>query len=142
MTDLSPSDRKVLAALTRHARAPVTQLAQELGLSRATVQASMERLVTERVIQRFTVEIDPAAGAEAIRAVTTIKVEGNLTSAVVRQLNRIPEVISLHSTNGAWDLVAQIEAVSLSDFDRVLRVCREIPGILSSETSILLSSAV
>ncbi|MEM6409377.1 MAG: Lrp/AsnC family transcriptional regulator [Pseudomonadota bacterium] len=141
MIDLTPSDRKVLAALTRDARAPVTKLAQELGLSRATIQASIDRLVTERVIQRFTVEIDPSAGAEAIRAVTTIKVEGNLTSAVVRTLNRMPEVVLLHSTNGAWDLVAQIEATSLADFDRVLRICREIPGILSSETSILLSPA-
>lgn len=141
MTDLTPSDRKVLAALIRDARAPVTKLAQELGLSRATVQASIDRLVKEQVIQRFTVEIDPSAGAEAIRAVTTIKVEGNLTSAVVRTLNRTPEVVLLHSTNGAWDLVAQIEATSLADFDRVLRICREIPGILSSETSILLSPA-
>ncbi|MGO4816668.1 Lrp/AsnC ligand binding domain-containing protein, partial [Cupriavidus sp. 2MCAB6] len=52
----------------------------------------------------------------------------------------LPELHSLHTTNGTWDLIAEIRASSLSDFDRVLREVRTIDGILNSETSILLSS--
>jgi DNA-binding Lrp family transcriptional regulator len=47
---------------------------------------------------------------------------------------------SLHTTNGGWDLIAEVRADSLSDFDRVLREVRTIDGVLNSETSILLSS--
>ena len=47
---------------------------------------------------------------------------------------------SLHSTNGTWDLVAQIETVNLPEFDRVLREIREIKGVLNSETSLLLNA--
>jgi len=47
---------------------------------------------------------------------------------------------SLHTTNGTWDLIAEIRAGSLTDLDRVLREVRTIDGVLNSETSILLSS--
>lgn len=141
MIDLTPTDRKLLAALTRDARASVTTLASQIGVSRATVQTSLERLVSSGTIQRFTVDVDPSAGGDLVRAVMTIEVQGNLTSAVVRALNKMPEVVSLHSTNGAWDLVAQIETASLADFDGLLRRTREISGILNSETSLLLTTA-
>jgi DNA-binding Lrp family transcriptional regulator len=69
-----------------------------------------------------------------------IEVTGKSTSAVIRQLHGLPELHSLHTTNGTWDLVAEIRADSLTDFDRVLREVRTIDGVLNSETSILLSS--
>ena len=93
------------------------------------------------VIQRFTIEVDVSAGVDLIKAVMTIEVQGNLTSSVVKALKKMPEIVSLHSTNGAWDLVAQIETTSLPEFDGLLRRTREITGILNSETSILLNTA-
>jgi hypothetical protein len=45
----------------------------------------------------------------------------------------------VHTTNGAWDLVAEIQASSLAEFDIALREVRLIDGIANSETSILLS---
>ena len=58
----------------------------------------------------------------------------------MERLRGMPELHSLHTTNGSWDLIAEIRASSLHDFDRVLREVRQIDGILNSETSILLSS--
>ncbi|MGO8658564.1 Lrp/AsnC ligand binding domain-containing protein, partial [Rhizobium ruizarguesonis] len=49
-------------------------------------------------------------------------------------------ISALHTTNGNWDLVADIRAASLADFDRVLREVRMIDGVANSETSLLLSS--
>ena len=141
MSDLTITDRKLLALLRQNARASVTTIAQELGVSRATVQTSLERLLNSNVIQRFTIDVDASAGLDLIKAVMTIEVQGNLTSSVVKALKRMPEIVSLHSTNGAWDLVAQIETSSLPEFDGLLRRTREITGILNSETSILLNTA-
>ena len=58
----------------------------------------------------------------------------------VPELRGLPELHSLHATNGTWDLIAEIRTDSLADFDRVLREARTIDGVLNSETSILLSS--
>lgn len=141
MTELSATDRRLLLALIKDARAPVTTLALDLGVSRATIQTSLNKLTRSGVIQRFTVEIDSGVGVDLVRAVSLVEVQGALTSTVVKSLRKLPGVASLHSTNGAWDLVVHFETPSLTEFDRLLRAMREIPGILNSETSILLAPA-
>lgn len=49
-------------------------------------------------------------------------------------------VSALHTTNGRWDIVAELRADSLEAFDRVLARIRLVEGISSTETSLLLSS--
>ena len=141
MTDLDATDRRLIAALQQNARASVTELAGALALSRATVKTRLDRLVDSGVIRRFTVELDPAADVEAVRAVMLIELQGALGRSVTRRLRAIPQIAALHSTNGAWDLVAQIETGSLAEFDQVLRQVREIQGVVNSETCLLLDTA-
>ena len=57
-----------------------------------------------------------------------------------RRLHGFPEVRALHSTNGRWDIVAELGTDTLEAFDRTLATIRLIDGIASTETSILLSS--
>ena len=47
----------------------------------------------------------------------------------------------LYSTNGAWDLVAELDCADLRDFDRALREIRAVPGVTNSESCLLLDSA-
>jgi len=141
MLDISTTERRLLSALKQNGRASVTTLAGSLGVSRATVQAKLERLTRSGVITRFTIETDSSAEIDFIRAVMLIEVEGPRTKSVTATLKRLTEITSLHTTNGAWDLVANIETESLSQFDRVLREVREIAGVLNSETCLLLNRA-
>ena len=141
MDTLSVIDRRLLAQLKLDARASITTLAGRLDVSRATVQSHMERLVATGVIRKFTVELDPMKTLDTIRAVMLVELQGNLARNVARIMRNMPEVITLHTTNGAWDLVAQIETTSLPEFDRVLRKVREISGVLNSETCLLLDTA-
>jgi len=139
--DLNQTDRRLLAALKRDGRASITTLSGQLNVSRATVQTRMERLIANGVIQRFTIELDASGGGEVIRAIMMIELQGNLAGTIIASLRQKPEIIGLHTTNGTWDLVAQIEVGTLPDFDRVLREVREISGVLNSETCLLLDTA-
>jgi DNA-binding Lrp family transcriptional regulator len=113
--------------------------AASLGVSLAAVKARLDRLAGDGVIQGFTVVLsDP--GAEGMRAITLIEVEGRSAEAVIRRLRGFPEVRSLYSTNGRWDVVAELEVASLPAFDATLRHIREVDGITATETSILLAS--
>ncbi|WP_367159120.1 Lrp/AsnC ligand binding domain-containing protein [Mesorhizobium sp.] len=58
----------------------------------------------------------------------------------MKALNGIPEVVSLYTTNGVWDYIAELRAESLADLDRALREIRSIDGVASTETSILLGA--
>jgi DNA-binding Lrp family transcriptional regulator len=75
-----------------------------------------------------------------IRAQMTIAVEGNSADAVLRTLRGDPAVETLHTTNGRWDIIAELRANSLEDFDKVLRRIRLVAGIANSETNLLLST--
>lgn len=133
-------DHLLIAALREDGRAPVSKLATILGVSRATVQTRLDRLIESGAVLGFTVRSRQDYDDKAIRAIMMIEVTGRSTTAVIKQMRGLPELHSLHTTNGTWDLIAEIRASSLSDFDRVLREVRTIDGILNSETSILLSS--
>lgn len=133
-------DRRLISALREDGRAPISKLAAILGISRATVQSRLDRLIESGAVLGFTVRFRQDHDDKAIRAIMMVEVTGRSTTAVIRQLRGLPELHSLHTTNGGWDLVAEVRADSLSDFDRVLREVRTIDGVLNSETSILLSS--
>lgn len=133
-------DRDLLSLLRNDGRAPLSKLSDILGVSRGTVQNRLDRLMESGALLGFTVRVREDYELDGIRAVMMIEVVGKSTSQVIRKLRGMPELHRLHTTNGSWDLVAEIQAPSLTDFDRVLREVRLIEGVLNSETSILLST--
>ena len=140
MNNLDDTDRELLALLRSDARMPVATLATKLKVARGTVQNRMKRLERDGVIVGYTVRVKPQAEAHRIRALMTIVVEGNRGAEVLKALRGHPNVTGLHSTNGRWDLVAELRADSLEAFDRALGNIRLIDGIASTETSLLLST--
>ena len=137
---LDTIDRRIIAALRRDARVSVTTLAAELKLARATVKSRLDRLVETRVIERFTIDLGADVALDAVRAIVLIRLEGSMSGAVIRALSRLPECMRLSSTNGVWDLVAELECTSLQNFDGVLRRIREVRGVTSSESCLLLDT--
>lgn len=137
---MNDTDRQLLALLRDNARMSVTELAQKLRVSRATVQNRIDKLEQSGVIIGYTVRLKPEAEEHRIRAWMGIAVEGNKAPAVLQALRGEPHVYALHSTNGRWDIVTELRADTLEQFDRVLGRIRLIPGIAATETSILLST--
>jgi DNA-binding Lrp family transcriptional regulator len=133
-------DRRLIAILREDGRAPISTLATMLGVSRVTVQSRLDRLLDTGAVHGFTIRAREDYGDHSVRAIMLIEVTGKSTTTVIRQLRGLPQLFSLHTTNGGWDLVAEIRAENLHDFDRVLRDVRSIAGVENSETSILLSS--
>lgn len=134
-------DHKLIAALRQNARAPLSELSKRLGVSRGTVQNRLNRLLESQTILGFTVRLKSGAEKNRIRAITMIEVSGKNTRRVVQALRGLPQIHALYSTNGAFDLVAEIEVANLAEFDDVLSKVRLIEGIERSETSLLLAPA-
>jgi DNA-binding Lrp family transcriptional regulator len=133
-------DRRIIAHLRADGRASLSRLSELLGVARGTVQNRLERLLESGMLLGYTVRLREDYDVNAVRAVMMVEVVGKSTSQVIRKLRGIAEISALHTTNGNWDLVADIRAASLADFDRVLREVRMIDGVANSETSLLLSS--
>ncbi len=137
---LDDLDHRLISLLRTDGRLPVAKLATELGVSRATVTARMERLVKTGAIAGYTVMLRTNARADAVRAVMMVEIDGKNSEAVIRRLVGNPEIRTLYTTNGRWDVVAEIETATLLEFDELLRRIRQIDGIANTETSILLAA--
>ncbi len=137
---MDDTDRALIGLLRNDGRASVAWLAKALGVVRGTVQNRMDRLARQGIIVGYTVRLKPDVEEPRMRAFMTVAVEGPQVDAVIRALRGDPAVAALHSTNGRWDIVAELRADSLEAFDRALARIRLIGGISQSETSLLLST--
>lgn len=140
LTALDETDERLIAALRRDGRASVSELAATLGLSRATVRARMDRLVAKGEIAGFSVLTRADVSPAPVRGLMMIGIEGRGTDRIVARLMGLPAVQAVHSTNGKWDLIAEIGAETLAELDDVLAQIRRLDGVTTSETSLLLTT--
>lgn len=139
-SNMDKIDQSLVAALRRDARASVSDLALELGVSRATVRSRMDKMIKNGDILGFTVVLKEDATEAPVRGITLIEIEGKGNQRVISQLQGFPEIQAIHSTNGRWDLIVEFGTNSLSDLDKALQRLRVIDGIQSSETSLFLGT--
>jgi DNA-binding Lrp family transcriptional regulator len=137
---MDDTDRRLLALLRENARTPGATLAKKLQIARGTVQNRMSKLEREGVIAGYSVRLKPEVDEQRIAALMTIAVEGSNAEKVLRTLRGDPAVRTLHTTNGRWDIVAELRADSLEAVDTVLGRIRLVYGVATTETSLLLST--
>ena len=140
VTNMDHIDQQLLAILRSDARTPVVTIARKLGVSRATVQNRMHRLENTGAILNYTVNLKPSAEVNPIRAFMSIAVEGKKAQTVIHSLRGFPHITALHSTNGRWDIIAEIRTDTLETFNRLLGEVRLVDGVSATETSLLLDS--
>jgi DNA-binding Lrp family transcriptional regulator len=133
-------DHQLIALLRRDARMPVASLAKLLKVARGTVQNRIDRMLKRGDIAGFTVRVSAAEDAQRVRAVMTVAIEGERAAATIKALSGLPEVATIYSTNGRWDLVVELSADSLPAFSRTLDAVRKIKGVSATETSLLLAT--
>ena len=133
-------DHIILGLLKDNARMSITDLAAKARVSRATVQKRIEYMESTGIITGYTVRYRPNVEKNIIRAWMNVMVEGTKAQAVIRELRLESAVERVHTTNGKWDILVELQSDSLENFDKALERIRNISGIYNSETSILLST--
>ncbi len=136
---MDDTDAEILHQLTENARISAAELGRIVGLSRVTVQNRIERLHTSGVIARFTVELGQDTGSFLIDAVVMIKLISGDSRPTVAQLKRMPEMFSLTSVNGSFDLMGELRTTSLKRLDKVLAEIRRLPRVSETNSSIRLN---
>lgn len=133
-------DRKLIAELRINGRASVPQLAQILGVARATAQKRLDRLMSTGDIKGFTVRLKDDASKDLIRAFILVEISGSPRHAI-SAIKRLPGVASLSNTNGLWDMIAEIEVSTMSQLNELISTVRSTDGVSKSETFIMLGPA-
>lgn len=135
-------DNQIIALLKRNARMLVTQMARELGVSRVTIDAHIKKMETSGVISGYTVKLGTEEFRHKVSGWILISVQANKEEHAIEKMIGTPEIARLHTTNGKWDLAAEIQVPTLEHFDAVISKLRQIDGITETDTSLLLSSRI
>ncbi|PUB12805.1 Lrp/AsnC family transcriptional regulator [Yoonia sediminilitoris] len=133
-------DHKLIAALKRNGRASLSELAATLGVTRSTVRTRLRRLQDGGEIAGFTVLTRSDVRPDAVRGLMMLEIAGRGAERAMPRLITMAGVRAVHSTNGTWDIIAEIGAATLEEFDRILFAIRRLDGVTRSETSLLLST--
>jgi len=137
---VSDKDRQLLLLLAENARMPTAVLARRLGLSRTTVQTRLERLEREGVIAGYGVRLSDGYNRGLVRAHVMIVLKTKALGRVIQALRSLPEIMSVHSVSGGFDLIAEVAAPSINQLDTTIDVIGEVDGIEKTQSSIILST--
>jgi DNA-binding Lrp family transcriptional regulator len=141
-TLLDETDHRLLSLLRENARASTADLARRLGLSRTTVQSRMERLERNRVVTGYTVKVTDEVEAGMVRTYVLVTLAPKQTRAVETALRRIPQVRTLHSVSGPFDLLAIVAAASIVELDAVIDRIGLLEGVERTTSAIVLSTRI
>jgi DNA-binding Lrp family transcriptional regulator len=140
MAQITPKDEELIALLKSDSREPVASLARKLGLSRTTVQDRLRRLEDAGVIAAYTIRLARDMDQGGMRAFVTLAVEPRRQVEVGKQLARFPQIETLQTVSGKFDLIAQVKTGSSEAMDRLIDSIGQIPGVTRIETSVILST--
>lgn len=135
-------DASIVALLKRNARMSVTQMSHELGVSRVTIDSHIKKMETSGVITGYTVTLGAEEFRHHVSGWILINVTANDEEDIISEMISMPEIARLFTTNGRWDLAAEIQTASLEAFDTAISRLRQIPGVKETDTSLLLSSRI
>lgn len=139
---LDALDVRLLAALRNDPRAGVLELSRQVAVSRATVQARVERMERSGVIAGYGPEIDLARAGYPVRALATLEISQGALAEVSTELAALPEVIEAFATTGAGDVQCLLAAVSHEGLQQTLLLISRIPGVARTTSVVILSTVV
>ncbi|MBN3854240.1 Lrp/AsnC family transcriptional regulator [Paraburkholderia sp. Ac-20340] len=122
---LDDIDRALLAALAEDARASVSELARQIGLSAPSTSERMRRLEAQGVIGGYTVRIDPRALGYTLQAIVRVKPLPGQLHLVEAMLRRIPEFIECDKVTGDDCFIARVYLHSIEQLDDILNKVTE-----------------
>lgn len=133
-------DDQLIELLRANSRESMTNLANKLGVSRATVKEHIATLERRRIIQGYTIRFHPEHKQRQLNAYVMISIDPKLMPAIVRQIKQIPSVESLQTISGIYDLMTIITSESTLQLDQAIDKITEIEGVEKTLTSIVLAS--
>lgn len=128
-------DRQLLDVLRADARVSVRDLAARIGISRASAYARLNRLVEDRVIRGFTIDVDPAALGLGVSAYVHVRIKQNSWKSFRDKAWAIDEAAHVALVAGDFDCVMLVRARDTGHLrDLVLERIQRLPEVLGTQT--------
>lgn len=136
-------DERILAGLRDNGRISMTALAEQVGVSRATVYTRVENLVATGVITGFSAQVDPQKVGFGICTLVFVTVRPQTWAAFRRRVSDMPQVEYCAVTTGEHDAMLLVRARDVAEVHEfVTGVLSLLPEIRAVESVLVMDEVV
>jgi len=142
MADIDRIDRKILDALQREGRLPMTELAQRIGLTTSPCTERVKRLEREGVIEGYHARVNPEALGRTLLVYVELTLSSKSTQIFdpVRQALLLePRVLECHLISGSFDYLVKVRLTAMREYRELLgHILRQIPVPAQSNSYVVM----
>ena len=110
---LIDADLKIIDILYKNSLTPFVEIAKQIGTADATVHIRVRRLMTEKIIKKFTLSVNNDLLGYSHLAFLGINIKSGFTDQVIETLSAVDEVLEIHEMYGKFDLFLKVRAKGL-----------------------------
>jgi DNA-binding Lrp family transcriptional regulator len=135
------TDEQIVALLRENARRSYQDIGERVSLSAPAVKRRVDRLEAEGVIRGYTATVEPTAFGWHSHAFVELFCEGRISGAEVNAaVSKHPEVEGAYTVAGGASAILHVRATDTQHLEEALERIRETPGVVRTETQVVLST--
>ena len=128
-------DEKIIGYLKEDSRESFVDIGKKLKLSESAVRRRVKNLVDNKIIKKFTLELNEESATSAIVLVSVDSTTD--TSKVSLKLAKLDGVKTVYEITGQYDITTIITADSILEINNSIDALRKIPGVVDTNTVII-----
>jgi len=142
--EIDKLDREILGILIKDAKIPYTEIAKRLIVSPGTIHVRMKRMERLGIVRGATIILDPGKiGYDLTAFVGIYLVKGSAYSEVIKEIDRIPEIVEAHYTTGEYSIFTKIICKNTEHLRQVINEkLQPVNGVSRTETIISLGESI
>src|SRR3954453_10989068 len=134
-------DRQIVAQLRTNARASFQSIGNRVSLSAPAVKRRVDRLEADGVIRSYAAGVDPGAMGWRTHALVSLFCEGRMAAAAGGSaVADHPEVAAAYTVAGEASAILHVRARDTPHLEEALERIRDTPGIIRTQTQVVLST--
>lgn len=136
-------DYRIIDLLRQNSRAGYGEIGDVIGLSASAVKRRVDRLVADKVIKSFTIQVDPDVDGLGTEAYVELFCRGTVSPDELRRiLSSVPEVVDAGTVTGSADAIMHMRSRDISSLEMALERVRLAPNVDHTRSAIVLSKLV
>ena len=134
-------DHQILEILQNTGRDSASHIASEIGMSVPAVSERIHKLEQSGIISGYEAIVDPKKVGLDVAALITLVSESSIHfEEVIEMANKTQEVVQCFTTTGSGSHVLIVNTENSESLEILLRDMQAWPGVLRTETQLILSS--
>jgi Lrp/AsnC family transcriptional regulator for asnA, asnC and gidA len=123
-------DKLILKMLLRNGRTPYKRIAEDLGLSEATIYLRIRKLSKLGILRGFTANIDLSRLGLTVIAFMMLKVSPKNYEETLKRIANSPRVLEVYEVSGEYQVLAKVIASDNRELAKIVDGLGSIDGLI------------